>query len=286
MGIYDRDYARPHHERHYSMGGGIKGISPVVKWLLIVNFAVFIIDALVFKDLVPENPKIRFTIIDQYFSVLPISLGTALQLWRVITYQFLHGDVMHLGFNLLVLYFMGPFVERAWGSKAFLKFYLICGAAGGIVYTLLARIGLLEIGPMVGASGAIYGVMAALAIMAPKMKILLWGIIPMTMVRLVILLVVVSLITIAFGSNVGGEAAHLSGLAMGFLYIKYKPWATQRRMERQKGAWAHKVNQERNFQSEVDRILDKVHHEGVNALSNREKQILQEATRREQESDS
>jgi hypothetical protein len=105
----------------------------------------------------------------------------------------------------------------------------------------------------------------------------------MTMIRLVILLVIVSLITIAFGSNVGGEAAHLSGLAMGFLYIKYKPWITQRRMERQKGAWAHKINQERDFQREVDRILDKVHREGIHNLSRREKNILQEATRREQD---
>ena len=135
-----------------------------------------------------------------------------------------------------------------------------------------------------GASGGIYGVMAALAIMMPQMKVLLWGIIPMTMVRLVILLVIVSLLAIAFGHNVGGEAAHLSGLAMGFLYMKYKPWLTQRRMERQKGAWARKVDQERNFQSEVDRVLDKVHREGINELSNNEKKVLQEATRREQES--
>ena len=103
------------------------------------------------------------------------------------------------------------------------------------------------------------------------------------MVRLVILLVIVSLITISFGHNVGGEAAHLSGLVMGFLYMKYKPWMTQRRMERKKGAWASKINQERNFRHEVDHILDKVHHEGINALSDREKKILQEATRREQE---
>jgi membrane associated rhomboid family serine protease len=283
MGIYNRDYARPYQEQHYSMGSGFKGMPPVVKWLLIINFAVFMIDALAFPDLVPENEGIRFTILDQYFSVFPATTLMALQPWRVITYQFLHGDVMHLAFNLLVLYFMGPFVERTWGSRAFLKFYLICGAAGGIIYALLARFGIFDIGPMVGASGAIYGVMIALAVMFPQMKVLLWGIIPMTMVRLVILLVIVSLITIAFGHNVGGEAAHLSGLAMGFLYMKYKPWITQRRMERQKGAWAHNVNQERNFRYEVDRILDKVHREGVNSLNSNEKKILQEATRREQE---
>ncbi|MHC5198599.1 MAG: rhomboid family intramembrane serine protease, partial [Planctomycetota bacterium] len=220
------------------MGGGIKGIPPVVKWLLIINFAIYIAERLLFEPLFVEDPD--FTRLDLYFSVLPITRLMAIQLWRVITYQFLHGSPMHLAFNLLVLYFMGPFVERSWGSKAFLKFFLICGAAGGIVYTILAQLRILPGGSMVGASGGIYGLMMALAIMYPQMKILLWGIIPMTMVRLVILLVIVSLITIAFGSNVGGEAAHLSGLAMGFVYMKYKPWATRRRMERQKGAWANK----------------------------------------------
>ncbi|MHC5182239.1 MAG: rhomboid family intramembrane serine protease [Planctomycetota bacterium] len=280
MGIYDRDYARPYQDQHYSMGSGFKGMPPVVKWLLIINFAIYIAERLLFEPLFVEDPD--FTRLDLYFSVLPITRLMAIQLWRVITYQFLHGSPMHLAFNLLVLYFMGPFVERSWGSKAFLKFFLICGAAGGIVYTILAQLRILPGGSMVGASGGIYGLMMALAIMYPQMKILLWGIIPMTMVRLVILLVIVSLITIAFGSNVGGEAAHLSGLAMGFVYMKYKPWATRRRMERQKGAWANKVQQERQFHSEVDRILDKVHREGIGSLSSHEKKLLQEATRREQ----
>jgi membrane associated rhomboid family serine protease len=158
--------------------------------------------------------------------------------------------------------------------------------AGGVLYTLGASIGVLDMGHMRGASGAIFGVLAAAAILFPKTKVLVLLIFPMTIVWMVILFTIISLIFILKGENVGGELSHLSGLAMGFAYIKYKPWITQRRMERQKGAWAHKVNQERNFQSEVDRILDKVHREGVNALSNREKQILQEATRREQESDS
>jgi membrane associated rhomboid family serine protease len=256
------------------MGSGLKGMTPVVKWLLIVNFVVFIV-----TNLIPDIGEKVYI----YGSVWPKSLSNSLQIWRVITYQFLHANVMHLVFNLLVLYFMGPFVERTWGSKAFIKFYLICGAAGGIVYTLLALLNILPVGGMVGASGAIYGIMAALAVMYPQMKILLWGIIPMTMVRLVILLVVVSLITIAFGSNVGGEAAHLSGLGMGFLYVKYQPWIVRRRMEKSKGAWAHKINQERAFRQEVDRILDKVHREGIQTLTSREKDILQEATRREQE---
>ena len=258
------------------MGSGIRGIPPVVKWLLIINFAVYI-----FSMLVPNIGEYIY----KFGAVDTRSAVNGFQIWRLVTYQFLHSPIKisHLIFNLMVLYFMGPFVERSLGSRAFLKFYLICGAAGGVVYTFLALLHILPAGVMVGASGGIYGVMAALAIMAPQMRILLWGMIPMTMIRLIILMVIVSFLFIAIGRNAGGEAAHLSGLAMGFLYMKYRPWITQRRMERKKGAWASKINQERNFRYEVDHILDKVHRDGVNSLSNNEKKILQEATRREQE---
>lgn len=284
MGIYDRDYGRPNpYQQQYSMGGGFRGLPPVVKWLLIINFVIFVAGALLFKDLTPENPGMRITILDEYFSVFPVSIGYSLQIWRLVTYQFLHGGVMHLAFNMIVLYFMGPFVERAWGSRAFIKYYLICGAAGGVVYTVLARLGVLGIGPMVGASGAIYGLMAAMVIMYPRMKVLLWGIIPMTMYWLCILAVIVSLVNIAAGNNSGGEAAHLAGLAMGFAYVLYKPKMTEFRMKRSRGNWEKKMRTEKNFQQEVDRILDKVHHEGINSLSKAEKGILQEATRREQQ---
>ena len=108
MGIYDRDYARPYQDQHYSMGSGFKGMPPVVKWLLIINFAIYIAERLLFEPLFVEDPD--FTRLDLYFSVLPITRLMAIQLWRVITYQFLHGSPMHLAFNLLFLYFMIPFV--------------------------------------------------------------------------------------------------------------------------------------------------------------------------------
>ena len=276
MGIYDRDYSRPQgHGQQYSMGGGFRNLPPVVKWLLISNFVIYILAVLTMDS---------FGKYVYYFgSVIPDSFWNIVQVWRLVTYQFLHDpqDIFHLIFNLVVLYFMGPFMERSWGSKAFLKFYLICGAAGGAVYTLLAGF-LPEVGPMVGASGAIYGVVAAIAVMCPRMKVLLYGIIPMTMVWLVVLVVILSLLKIAAGNNTGGELAHLSGLAVGFVYVKYKPLLTAWRMDRNKGAWAQKMKRQMNFQQEVDRILDKVHREGINSLNAKEKQILQEATRREQ----
>lgn len=278
MGIYDRDYVRPERGgQQYSMGGGVGGMPPVVKWLLIINFAVYMVAVLTMESL------------GQYFyaygAVLPDSFVSGLQVWRLVTYQFLHdpSDIFHLVFNLLVLFFFGPILERQWGSRRFLKFYLAAGAAGGLVYTVLALAGVLDVGPMVGASGAIYGVVAAVAVLYPRMKVLLWGIIPMTMVWLVILVVIVSLMKIAAGSNTGGELAHLTGLAVGFLYVKYQPLMSHIRMERNKGAWAKKMEDQLRFQQEVDRILEKVHREGIGSLTAREKQMLQEATRREQQ---
>ena len=278
MGIYDRDYGRPQgYGQQYSMGGGFRGLPPVVKWLLIINFAIYIIAVLTMDSL---GKYVYY-----YGAVIPDSFWNIVQLWRLVTYQFLHDpqNVFHLIFNLVVLYFIGPFMEHSWGSKAFLKFYLICGAAGGAVYTFLALVTPMNPYLMVGASGAIYGVMAAIAVMYPTLRILLWGVIPMTMVRLVILMIIISLIKIAFAKNVGGEVAHLTGLAAGYVYVKYKPLLTAWRMQRNKGAWSQKMKRQMNFQQEVDRILEKVHKEGINSLNAKEKQILQEATRREQQ---
>jgi len=284
MGIYDRDYSRPNaYEQQYSIGGGFRNLPPAIKWLLIINFAVFVIDNLFFSDLVPENPHIRFTKLDQYFSVFPTSTWMSLQIWRVITYQFLHANLSHIVFNLFALYMFGPFVERTLGSRAFLKIYLISGAAGGLLYTILARLNILSIGPMVGASGAIYGILAVVAFMFPKMRVLLFFVIPMTLSWSVVLVIILSFLFIFNGINAGGEAAHLTGLAVGYVYVKYKPLLTAWRMRRNKNAWGQKMQQQMRFQQEVDRILDKVHKEGINSLSNKEKQILQEATRREQQ---
>lgn len=278
MGIYDRDYNRPdHYQQQYHVRLALPPITPVVKWLLIINVAVYLISVLI---------RPVGEIIYTYGSVYPANLGYILQIWRFITYQFLHnlGSPFHLFFNMLILYFFGPILEQQWGSRGFLRFYLASGAAGGIVYTLLVLFGILGPLPMVGASGALYGIMVAVAIMYPGMRVYVFGIFPMTILTLVIVSAIISLLKFAGGSNAGGEAAHLTGMVVGFLYVKFKPWITHSRMERQKGAWARKLEQEQAFQKDVDRILDKVNREGIQSLSRHEKQTLQEATRREQES--
>lgn len=274
MGIYDRDYT---HEGH---GGGrpqmrlmMPSITPVVKWLLIINVAVYIPCYMI-------RPLDEFARV--WFSVFPANFFMAIQPWRIITYQFMHGGIFHIFFNMLVLFFFGPLIERLWGSKKFLIFYLTCGAMGGILFPILVLTHILGPASLVGASGAIYGMIAAGAVLFPKLRVYVLGIFPMSLRALAFVAAAISILKFFGGENAGGEAAHLAGMAAGLAYVMWRPWVETKRLEQKKGAWQRKRQAERNFQTEVDRILEKVHSSGINSLTKKEKAILKEATQREQ----
>lgn len=271
MGIYDRNYTQEH--RGPEVRFVLPPLTPVVKWLLIINAAVFVPFALI-------GPVAEFFV--EWFSVYPKNLAYALQAWRLVSYQFLHAGFFHIFFNMLILFFFGPMLERMWGSKRFCVFYLVCGAMGGIVYPLLVGFGMLAAGPMVGASGAIYGMMAACAIMFPAMRVYVFGIFPLPLGVLAIIMFFVSFLNLMGGPNAGGEAAHLAGMISGAVYVLYRPVVGRYKAKSSTGNWQKKQQQVKDFQGEVDRILDKVSREGIQSLSRKEKSILKEATRREQ----
>jgi membrane associated rhomboid family serine protease len=275
MGIYDRDYQKDSYSRreYFMSGGPFSHLPPVTRYILIINILVFLL------TLVP----VLGTWINTYFSVFPISYLWMVEVWRLISYQFLHATFPHILGNMLMLYFMGPRLEEYWGPKTYLKFYLISGAAGGVVYTLLVLFGILGPGAMVGASGAIYGIIAAVAVLFPNAQVYLFGIVPMRMMTLLIITVVWSVLNFMSGQNAGGEAAHLTGLTVGVFYVYVRPRMILWRMGRSKSAWQRKIEQQQQFGAEVDRILEKVHQSGVGSLTRKEKEILKEATRREQE---
>ncbi|RKY05774.1 MAG: DUF1751 domain-containing protein, partial [Planctomycetota bacterium] len=185
-------------------------MTPAVKWLLIINIAVFV-------------PAYLIPALDNFltvwFSVYPSTLLRALQPWRLISYQFLHAGVMHVLFNMLILYFFGPLLERLWGTRRFAVFYLVCGAMGGLVYPLLVLSNVLRPLPLIGASGAIFGMLAAGAVLFPGLRVFFMGIFPMSLRTLAILLAVLSLLKFAGDHNRGGEAAHLAGMAAGIAYV-------------------------------------------------------------------
>ena len=133
-----------------------------------------------------------------------------------VTYLFLHGDLLHLGFNMLMLWMFGAALERAWGTRLFLKYYTLCGV-GAAVFTMVLAYRSITI----GASGAIFGLMLAYGYLWPNNVILIWGIFPMKARTMVLFSVGLQLYLLIFGTG-GGIAygAHLGGMVVGYLYLK------------------------------------------------------------------
>lgn len=165
------------------------------------------------------------------------------EIWRLFTYQFLHGGTMHLVFNMWALYFFGHAVESAMGPRRYLAFYLACGVAGALFSSLVASCGffdsplspplaallqhlanftgqesleLWQIVPMVGASAAIYGVLVAVAFMYPHLRIsLVFPPVTMQLRTFALIVLALAVLTVLLnGNNAGGEAGHLGGIIL------------------------------------------------------------------------
>ena len=280
MGLYDREYTQADFESGSGYGPyrrmAMPKITSVVKKLLIINIAVFLLSFLF--------PPVETFMFD-WFSVYPATLGKSLQLWRQITYQFLHAGPGHIFINMLVLYFFGPMLERLWGGRKFLIFYLVCGAMGGLLYPFLALVGWLDVAQLVGASGSILGMLAAGAILFPNMMVYVWGVIPVKLRILAIIFSAISIISLLRPdqfANAGGQAAHLGGMVAGAVYVVSQSWRDKFKLKLRSGAWEKKMTTQRNLQVEVDRILEKVHNQGIHGLTSKEKKILKQATIAEQ----
>ncbi len=239
MGLYDRDYTQEGYRSQFRNAPQMRMTFPritlVVKWLLIINVAVFVASFMI-------RPLGEF--IFTWFSVYPANLEMSLQLWRPITYQFLHAGLWHLFWNMLILFFFGPMLERLWGSRKFLTFYLVCGATGGLLYPLLVLVGWLDIGLLIGASGSILGMLAAGAILFPNLIVYVWGIVPVRLVILAAILLGISVITLLRPdqfANAGGEAAHLAGMVAGAVYVLSQSWRAKFKLKSRAGRWEGKI---------------------------------------------
>jgi membrane associated rhomboid family serine protease len=277
VGFENRDYNRAGQggfQGSYGGGGGFNvgglGLSaPVgmVKKLLIINVAVFVLQAITGGN--QTSP------IDQWFAARPDRL---IEIWRLITFQFLHGDMWHIIMNMLGIYFLGPVLERHWGSKRFLQFYLLCGVVGGTLYLIFGAMGILPSGKLVGASGGVLGLLAAAAVLFPQFKVIMF-IFPVPIRFAAILLVVVYFFNVLHkGANAGGDICHLGGMLTGFLWVRYKGLFTAMNEKRQEGAWAKKQQSTQKEHFELDRILAKVKEKGIHSLSSKEKSSLSAAT--------
>jgi len=214
MGYADRDYS-------YSMGGGSEGgfggglmgsVTPWVLRLLIANGAIWLLNAV---GLIP----LGWTA--EHFGFSPGSVLT--HPWTPLTYMFVHGGFWHVFMNMIVLFFFGPPLERKWGSREFMKFYLVAGMGGALISLAFLPLPMVASETLVvGASGAVYGVMLAFALNWPDARVYIWGILPIRAKWFVAGLAVITFVSTfsATGGNVA-HWAHLGGLVTGFIYLRY-----------------------------------------------------------------
>ncbi len=257
-------------------------LTPVVKWLLILNVGIY------FLDVFNEHRLVTFGA----FAVQ--SALFEFRIWEFVTFQFLHGSLGHVLFNSIGIYVFGPWMERWWGSGKFLIFYLLCGAAGAAFFTLLMFSGILPGDlwtPMVGASAGIYGIFVGVAVIAPDLRVmLLFPPIELSMRQLAIGLMVISVgaILLSLGGNEGGEAGHLGGAILGYFLVRHPHLLNRfRRSTRPRvsrfspdSKLRPRSRYEAGQDSAVDLILDKISREGFQSLTDAEREILRNASER------
>ncbi|HOA73429.1 MAG TPA: rhomboid family intramembrane serine protease [Phycisphaerae bacterium] len=291
---------RPYSDDDFGYGSGRPELrfrlprpTTLVAWLVIINVAVHIVH-LISLNLLPPGTFSRT------FGLSLRGLAT-LKIWQPVTYMFVHAadELFHLIFNMLLLYFVGREIERGFGRQRFIRFYAVCGIVGGLAYLILGAISPdpYYYVPLVGASGAVWGLLIAAMIFYPHMQII-FIIFPMPIRvfgAIILALVLLQAITPGGVANLGGEVCHFGGAlaGVGILYywgmmpaIRFGSGGGPNFMGRlRKGAWERKQRKLAEEQAEVDRILEKVHAQGINSLSRRERKKLAVATQRQRERD-
>jgi membrane associated rhomboid family serine protease len=194
----------------YSFGPG--PLSSVMKALIAANVAMFLavsfVPAIViWLGLSPEDTLLR------------------LRLWQPVTYMFVHGGLLHLLFNMLALWMFGTELERIWGTRYFLKFYAVAGVGAGVLTVLFS---LLPFGfadqvygsTIVGASGAIYGLLLAYALYFPDRPIYMYLVFPIKAKYFVMIIGAITFYSSLGASGGVANATHLGGLLVAYLYLK------------------------------------------------------------------
>jgi membrane associated rhomboid family serine protease len=197
----------------FSFGPG--PLSTALKLLIGANVAVF------FLMVVPSVAQV-FTFM---LGLQPASVVRQFWLWQLGTYMFLHGGLFHILFNMLALWMFGAELERIWGTRFFLKFYFITGIGAGLLTVLFSFLPFtfarqLYDSVIIGASGAIYGLLLAYALYFPERPIYMWFVFPIP--AKIFVLIMGAIAFYASLSQVGGvaNATHLGGLVVGYAYLK------------------------------------------------------------------
>lgn len=307
---------------------GFSMFPPGIKFLLVANVVVFLVQMLFGSIHSAGSPSLN-DFIERYFYLWPLHSGNFLP-WQLFTYMFFHEGFMHILFNMLMLWWVGVQVELTWGTKRFLIYYFLCGLGGGASHLLLSGFFGMGGGPMLGASGAIFGVLVAFGVLFPDMRLIIFPLfIPIKAKYIVPILIGVEIYSTYNASDNVAHLAHLGGAVTGMIYLLVMSGGrilAFRRNKAQPSQWgmpaapprngngffgrkrqpreavdaeyrdldgnshattdvnAHNVKQGRVItQEEIDRILDKIAATGYQNLTDDERDILFEASRRMEE---
>ncbi len=260
-------------------------VTPGVKWLMIVNGAVFLVQQIV--GLIIPNAM------EYIFGISHNGFLNSFMIWQPFTYMFLHGGWMHIIFNLLGLWMFAGELELAWGRTKFIRYYLLSGLGAGLFIALMNYIAFINYGSnavTIGASGAIYAILLAYAVMWPDREVLLYFLFPIKIKYLVLAFGLMEFFgTLSSTAGTGGNISHighLGGIISGFIIMKsMKNSGTTKKagisfIERLKKK--NRVNKKKKIidtrisaKKIIDDTLAKIAKSGMNSLTPDEKKRLE-----------
>ena len=298
-------YYRPRFFSGFSM------FPPVIKGLILANVIVWFLFDFLLRPFTLGGIPI-FEVLAGYLALWPI--GPNFYAWQILTYMFMHAGFLHIFFNMLALWMFGMELENVWGSRKFLTYYLMCGIGGGLSNLLVGYL-VGQGAPTVGASGAVFGVLLAFGMLFPDRLIYIYFFLPIRAKYMVILWIGLELIYGVTGTTDGvAHFAHLGGAFVGFIYmavdlnlIPLRRWVEGLKSRESRTTLesprvrradppirdarfydiqtGHPMHRNQNGSQEVtqevvDAILDKISTGGYQSLSDEEKRILNEASKR------
>ncbi|HVE14815.1 MAG TPA: rhomboid family intramembrane serine protease, partial [Elusimicrobiota bacterium] len=191
-------------------------LPPAIKGLVISNIAVFALSQMVRGQFIG------------IFGLIPAKVTGELWIWQLFTYLFIHAGFMHLLFNLFALGMFGMPIESQWGSREFLRYYLVCGIGGGLFQVLVSPGSAF---PILGASGAVFGLLVAFAMLYPDAVVYLYFFFPIKAKHMAILFGVIELLAgTAETTPVVARFTHLGGMLIGYVYLRWG-WVLRSRVQ-------------------------------------------------------
>ena len=251
-----------------------------IKILVSINFGIYLLQSISGKE----------DLFFRLFGLVPSTFISELMLWQPFTYMFLHAPfyssvgISHILLNMLGLWVFGRELEQAWGKTHFLKYYFITGVGSGLI-TYLFQMG--SDNPVIGASGAVYGVLLAYGVSYPNRMLYIWGIIPVKSMWLVIIMGSIAFFGVLGNADGISHVTHISGMVIGYFLLK-KRWRwkdvlfaiRKKTIEFQVQRHEEKDIKVNMLQKDIDMILEKIQKLGFNELSDEEKSKLYEASKK------